>query len=285
MSKATPMYDPADPSLREAVERRHLAYSLEGELSDLIKRVADFGEHFKIQIADTHNNVRKAVNALESAEGLLAQVAEKSEENARRIPPVPASAVERLLDGGPPPEPPGTYELVMLLNSVEGHHEPQAFDSYAASEALAWLIENHLPSMRRLEELADWCRVNRPRPLSKTRTILIEDLYEAAKQGHYEKLPAENRWRSFVGVVSKDDTSDFGVHFPDFPGCITADSTLDSARTMAKEALEFHISGLLEDGDEIPRTSRAIPPECDTVVAVFFVEVDLDELGRQEEAS
>ena len=58
--------------------------------------------------------------------------------------------------------------------------------------------------------------------------------------------------KSYIAVLHKDKNSDFGVSFPDFPGCITAGSTLEEAKEMAREVLPFHVSGLLADGDEIP---------------------------------
>ncbi|HYB10889.1 MAG TPA: type II toxin-antitoxin system HicB family antitoxin [Alphaproteobacteria bacterium] len=60
---------------------------------------------------------------------------------------------------------------------------------------------------------------------------------------------------SYIALIHKDDGSDYGVSFPDFPGCITAGSTLDQARTLAAEALAFHIEGMIEDGDAIPEPS------------------------------
>lgn len=59
----------------------------------------------------------------------------------------------------------------------------------------------------------------------------------------------------YVALIHKDPTSDFGVSFPDFPGCVTAGETIDEARSMAEEALAFHIEGMLEDGDTIPAPS------------------------------
>ena len=278
MSRAVPMYDPADPDLRESVELRQLAYSLDEDLYELSQRIEKFSSLWKVKISESGSKIQEVLTALDSATGILPKIAEDAELSTRRIPPFPPTAVERVLEGGTPPEPPGTYELVMLLNSVEGQHEPKELDSSAAEEALAWLIGNHHPSLKRLEELADWCRDHRPRPLTKTRTVLIEDLYEAAKQGHHEDLPAENRWRSYVAVVQKNEESDFSVDFPDFPGCVTADSTLDTAREMAQEALELHASGIFEDGDELPFPSRELPPGGDDIVALFFVELDLDRL-------
>jgi predicted RNase H-like HicB family nuclease len=58
--------------------------------------------------------------------------------------------------------------------------------------------------------------------------------------------------RNYIGIIHKDTDSDFGVSFPDFPGCVTAGSTLEEARENAEEALAFHIEGMIEDGDEIP---------------------------------
>lgn len=59
----------------------------------------------------------------------------------------------------------------------------------------------------------------------------------------------------YIGLIRKDAESDFGVDFPDFPGCITAGSTVDEARTMAQEALQGHIGLMKEDGLEIPAPS------------------------------
>ncbi len=59
----------------------------------------------------------------------------------------------------------------------------------------------------------------------------------------------------YIAYLHKDKESDYGVSFPDFPGCITARSTLEEARRMAAEALAFHIEGMREDGEEIPAPS------------------------------
>lgn len=61
--------------------------------------------------------------------------------------------------------------------------------------------------------------------------------------------------KQYIGLIHMDADSDFGVSFPDFPGLITAGTTLDDARAMAEEALAFHIEGLIEDGDAIPEPS------------------------------
>lgn len=61
---------------------------------------------------------------------------------------------------------------------------------------------------------------------------------------------------AYIALVRKEPESDYGVEFPDFPGCITAGRDLEEARTLAEEALRFHIEGMLEDGEPLPRASR-----------------------------
>jgi predicted RNase H-like HicB family nuclease len=38
---------------------------------------------------------------------------------------------------------------------------------------------------------------------------------------------------TYIALLRKDPDSDFSVDFPDFPGCITAGSTLEETRLMA----------------------------------------------------
>ena len=59
----------------------------------------------------------------------------------------------------------------------------------------------------------------------------------------------------YIAYLHKDPKSDFGVSFPDFPGCITAGKTLEEAHQMAAEALTLHIAGMMEDGEAIPEPS------------------------------
>ena len=58
-----------------------------------------------------------------------------------------------------------------------------------------------------------------------------------------------------IALLRKEAGSDYGVDFPDFPGCITAGLTLEEARWMAAEALTFHMQGMAEDGTPTPTPS------------------------------
>lgn len=59
----------------------------------------------------------------------------------------------------------------------------------------------------------------------------------------------------YIALIHKDPGSDYGVSFPDFPGCVTAGVDLDAARGMAEEALAFHVEGLAEEGEPLPEPS------------------------------
>lgn len=60
---------------------------------------------------------------------------------------------------------------------------------------------------------------------------------------------------NYIGLIHKDADRDYGVSFPDFPGCVSAGATLDEARAGAEEALALHIEGMAEDGLPIPEPS------------------------------
>jgi predicted RNase H-like HicB family nuclease len=61
--------------------------------------------------------------------------------------------------------------------------------------------------------------------------------------------------RYYIGIIHKDDDSDFGISFPDFLGCISAGSTLDEALAMGREALAGHIELMVDEGEAIPEPS------------------------------
>ena len=86
---------------------------------------------------------------------------------------------------------------------------------------------------------------------------------------------------NYIAVIHKEDELDYGVSFPDFLGCITAGSTVDEAKNMAQEALDLHIQGMREDGENIPDASTldvvVKNPDFAGAVAFFVVGIK-DEL-------
>lgn len=49
-----------------------------------------------------------------------------------------------------------------------------------------------------------------------------------------------------------EENGSFGISFPDFPGCISGGQTAEDAIRKGGEALTFHVSGMVEDGDALP---------------------------------
>ena len=82
---------------------------------------------------------------------------------------------------------------------------------------------------------------------------------------------------TYIAIVHKEAKSDFGVSFPDFPGCITAGKNIDEAKDMAQEALSLHIQGMLEDGERLPAPYRLeeIMDDPDYADAVAFLVVSV----------
>jgi predicted RNase H-like HicB family nuclease len=81
----------------------------------------------------------------------------------------------------------------------------------------------------------------------------------------------------YIAYLHKDRGSDYGVSFPDFPGCITAGKTLDEASRLAAEALALHIQGMIEDGDTVPEPSKVDEIAADAAkhgAIAFMVSVD-----------
>jgi predicted RNase H-like HicB family nuclease len=87
----------------------------------------------------------------------------------------------------------------------------------------------------------------------------------------------------YIAYLHKDRESDFGVSFPDFPGCVTAGKTLEEARRMAAEALALHIQGMAEDGETIPEPSALDDVVGDPAMkgsVAFLVSIGLDKTVR-----
>lgn len=62
---------------------------------------------------------------------------------------------------------------------------------------------------------------------------------------------------TYVALIHKanKEGADYGVIFPDFPGCISGGKTLDQAINNARDGLLFHIEGMLGVGELIPEPS------------------------------
>lgn len=83
---------------------------------------------------------------------------------------------------------------------------------------------------------------------------------------------------TYIALLRKEAESDYGVDFPDFPGCVTAGRSLEEARLMAEEALRGHVETMLEGQEALPEPTAldAIMVDADNRDAVaFLVELKL----------
>lgn len=58
-------------------------------------------------------------------------------------------------------------------------------------------------------------------------------------------------------VVVEEGATSFGAYAPDLPGCAVVGETREEVLTLIREAIEFHLEGLREDGHPIPRPSSS----------------------------
>ena len=95
--------------------------------------------------------------------------------------------------------------------------------------------------------------------------------------------------QTYIGLVHKEPDSDYGVSFPDLPGCITAGGTLEEAREMATEALALHLEGMAHSGMDIPAPSSAdaivAHPDAGDAIALLVVNALADQLVAESETN
>jgi len=58
-------------------------------------------------------------------------------------------------------------------------------------------------------------------------------------------------------VVLEQGPESFGAYVPDLPGCIVAAESREEALALIREAIEFHIEGLKQNGQPIPPPSSS----------------------------
>ena len=55
----------------------------------------------------------------------------------------------------------------------------------------------------------------------------------------------------YAVVIEKSETG-FGAYVPDLPGCVAVAESLAETERLIREAIEFHLDGLREDGLGVP---------------------------------
>ena len=58
-------------------------------------------------------------------------------------------------------------------------------------------------------------------------------------------------------VVIEKGERNFSAYVPDLPGCLSVGETLEEVKAEIREAIEFHLEGMREDGLPIPQPSSS----------------------------
>jgi len=59
-------------------------------------------------------------------------------------------------------------------------------------------------------------------------------------------------------IVIEAAKDNFSAYVPDLPGCIATGKTVEETERSIREAIEFHLEGLREDGVPIPPASSRV---------------------------
>lgn len=91
----------------------------------------------------------------------------------------------------------------------------------------------------------------------------------------------------FYPLVLQKVSDGYTVFVPDVPGCYSAGDTFSEALSNAREAIAFHIEGMLEDGEDIPQPTAIEAHQANPEFAEGFlfsaIDVDLSHLlGKSE---
>lgn len=57
--------------------------------------------------------------------------------------------------------------------------------------------------------------------------------------------------KRYLIVIEKAD-SNWGAYAPDLPGCVALGDTVEETVELMREAMDMHLSAMIEDGDPIP---------------------------------
>jgi len=56
-------------------------------------------------------------------------------------------------------------------------------------------------------------------------------------------------------VVIEQASGNYSAYVPDLPGCVAVAETIDQTERLIREAVEFYVEGLREDGLAVPEAS------------------------------
>jgi len=61
----------------------------------------------------------------------------------------------------------------------------------------------------------------------------------------------------YIAIIERT-ANNYSAYVPDLPGCITTGATVEETARNIREAIEFHLEGMREDGLPIPQPQTAV---------------------------
>lgn len=62
----------------------------------------------------------------------------------------------------------------------------------------------------------------------------------------------------YLVIIEHGEDGSCGAYVPDLPGVIAAGDSEEEVIELMREAIPFHIQGLVEDGDSVPQPSSTV---------------------------
>lgn len=59
-------------------------------------------------------------------------------------------------------------------------------------------------------------------------------------------------------IVIERAGENYSAYVPDLPGCVATGATREEVESQIREAVEFHLDGMREDGEAIPEPSSQV---------------------------
>ena len=84
------------------------------------------------------------------------------------------------------------------------------------------------------------CRVNLPTTWHLARPVFLSS------------LDRRNEGPMRYAIVIEKAEGNFSAYVPDLPGCVATGGTNEEVESQIREAIEFHLEGMREDGTPIP---------------------------------
>ncbi len=60
---------------------------------------------------------------------------------------------------------------------------------------------------------------------------------------------------TYLIVIERAEDGGYGAWAPDLPGCVALGDTLEACKREMRDAVAFHIEGLREEGEPVPKPS------------------------------